>query len=164
MRNHKIGQKSKLLSAIVFTCCLVFWGISQTNASGFGGGVVVGTGSNPAFAIGGGVAAATTTTLQTAPSDGILMISDVVLTSDPHGNCTNVVSLQTSSGSILGEFYLGAQRQNNGGGYSTYTASPSQVQHTFAFGLPVPAGETLQLHTSTSCSVRYTIAGYTSVL
>ena len=159
---NKIGQRKTLLSITICTGFVAFLGVS--NASGFGAGVVVGSGTNPAFAVGGGVSSATTTTLQTAPSDGILMVSDVVLTSDPHGNCTNVVSLRTSSGSVLGQFYLGSQRQNNGGGYSTYSASPSQVQHTFAFGLPVPAGESLELVTSASCSLSYTIAGYTSVL
>lgn len=159
---NKIGKKKKWLVVSIGAGFMVFLGVG--NASGFGAGVVVGSGTNPAFAVGGGVNSVTTTTLKSAPSDGILMVSDVILTIDPHGNCTNVVSLQTSSGSVLGQFFLGSQRQNNGGGYSTYSSSPSQVQHSFAFGLPVPAGESLELVTSTSCSLSYTIAGYTSVL
>lgn len=149
----------KTLSLLIFSLFCV-GGISSAFA--FQGGPVVATGVNPAFAVGGGLSSATTVTLQTAPGDGILMVSDIILTVNPHGNCTNVISLQTSGGNILGQFQLGSQRQNNGGGYSTYASSPDQIQHSFAFGLPVPAGENLELLTSASCEISYTIAGYTS--
>ena len=149
----------KILNRILLSLfCLA--GISSAFA--FQGGPVVATGGNPAFAVGGGLTSATSVALQTAPNNGILIISDIILTTDPHGNCTNVVSLQTSGGHTLGQFQLGSQRQNNGGGYSTYASSPDQIQHSFAFGLPVPAGESVELHTSSSCEISYTIAGYTS--
>ena len=143
-----------------FISSLIICGLFQTNAFGFGGGMVVATGTNPAFSVGGGVSSASTILLQTAPMNGTLMVSDVILTADPRTDCSNTVSLRTSGGAFLGQFRLGAQRQNNGGGYSTYAASPSQIQHSFAFGLPVPAGEDLELLTSTNCAISYTIAGY----
>ena len=132
-------------------------------AFAFDGGPVVATGTNPAFSTGGGVSSATTIQLKTAPANSILMVSDVVLTIDPHGNCTNVVSLKTSTGNILGQFRLGSQRESNGGGYSAFAASPSQIQHSFSFGLPVPSEESLELTTTTSCPLSYTIAGYTTL-
>jgi hypothetical protein len=163
MSIHQAIRKNAKYTSIVFLSCLGFFAVYRTNASGFNGGVVVSTGNNPAFAVGGGVSSSTTTTLKTAPSDAILMVSDVVLTANPHDNCTNIVTLQTSGGATLGQFRLGSQRQNNGGGYSTYAASPDQIQHSFAFGLPVPAGESLEMNTFSSCEISYTIAGYSSV-
>lgn len=154
----KMNRKAKL----GFVGSLIICGLFQAQAFGFGGGMVVANGSNPAFSVGGGVSSASTVVLQTAPTNGTLMVSDVILTADPRTDCSNTVSLRTSGGIFLGQFRLGAQRQNNGGGNSTYAASPSQIQHSFAFGLPVSAGEDLELLTSTNCAISYTIAGYIS--
>lgn len=153
-------QSSLKILAFLSLSLLCIGGINSALA--FQGTPVVSTGANPAFAIGGGITSTASVVLQTAPTNGILMVSDVILTVDPHGNCTNTISLQTSGGTLLGQFRLGSQRQNNGGGYSTYSSAPDQIQHSFAFGLPVPAGEDLELETSASCGMSYTIAGYIS--
>lgn len=145
-------------SVMIAILCFVFCG----SAVAFHGGTAVSTGTNPAFSVGGGVNSASTLTLKTAPISGVLIISDVVLTVNPHGNCVNVISLQTSSGSIIGQFQLGSQRAANSATGGSYTTAPDQIQHSFAFGLPVPAGEDLELVTSSSCETSYTIAGYIS--
>ena len=134
--------------------------LSMGTAAAFEGGPAVAMGSNPAFAVGGGVNTASTLTLQTAPTTGILIVSDVVFTVNPHGNCVNTISLQTSNGSVIGQFQLGSQRAPNNATGGSYTTAPDQIQHSFAFGLPVPAGEELQLVTSSSCEISYTVAGY----
>lgn len=136
--------------------------VSSSTATAFHGGTAVSTGSNPAFAVGGGISSASTVSIKTAPTTGVLIVSDVVLTVNPHGNCVNTISLQTSSGSIIGQFQLGSQRAANTSTGGSYTTAPDQIQHSFAFGLPVPSGEDLELVTSSSCEISYTIAGYIS--
>jgi hypothetical protein len=101
-------------------------------------------------------------TLFTAPANHQIVITDVVLTaSGNNGNsyaCISTTTLTTSTGTLLGQFQITADTYQ-GNSYNGQT-SPSNIVHTFASGLPVPTGETVDISITGNCTVNYTISGY----
>lgn len=112
--------------------------------------------ANPVVSIGGTISG-TTTTVLTAPSDQMIVVTDVWLTMNQN-NCTSKVTLNTSSGSTLAEAKLHSYRYSFGGGISN--SHPTSIQHNFSSGLPIPVNESLEVTESGSCSVSFTISGY----
>lgn len=120
-------------------------------------------GANPAVATGGSVAS--TQTVFTAPTTQEILVTDVVFTATGGSGstwvyaCSSVLTLIDTTGNTLASFRLSADtnaRYYTGGGNLHSTT----VSHTFATGLPVPAGDSLELTHSGDCSVEYTLSGY----
>ena len=116
------------------------------------------TGINPIVSSAGG----TSGTLFVAPSDQIIVISDVVLSATGNnGNdnsCVSHIQISISSGDIIGDFRLSSDGYDGRavGGQQT----PSNIMHSFRSGLPVPVSETASISISGQCSISYTISGY----
>lgn len=131
----------------IFLCLLGVWASPTTN-----------TGSNPIVFSAGGSSGV----LFTAPSDHMIVISDVVLSvtgNDGNDNaCVSHIQITVSSGSIIGDFRLSSD------GYDGRAVggqlSPSNIMHSFRSGLPVSPSETASISIVGQCSVSYTISGY----
>ena len=147
---------------------ILFAGAAMVHALGSANALPSGpntsVGYNPVVATGGIISNASETTL-TAPSDQMLVITDVLLSMNS-SNCASVVTLGTSSGSTLSVSKLHSyQQQIEHSGYAQHRAAltnsqPSMVQHSFASGLPVLSADSLEITESGGCSVAYTISGY----
>ena len=127
--------------------------LAPRDAVGYPSGAAVSYGANPLFAVG---STAGSGIIVVAPAGQIAVVTDVVLAA-AGGACLHTVSLETSGGETLAAFKL-ASDTSTGSGYDGFT--PTVVQHAFSSGLPVPAGETLNLTESGTCSFGYTISGY----
>jgi hypothetical protein len=132
------------------------YALSSSQAIGYPAGPAVSAGSNPVLAIGGTISSATAD-LFTAPGDQDVVVTDVWLTI-ANRSCSSDVLIATSAGATVATIKLFSYFYE-----STYEATnshPSSVQHSFGSGLPLPAGQTLQITESGGCSVAYTISGY----
>ncbi len=126
-------------------------------------GPAVSLGSNPVFAHGGNVGLDSNVTIFTAPSDQIMVITDVSLgITQTARSCeaSLMVRLKTDTELVLAEFGVGMPDLYN---------HPGNTQgYSFQSGLPVQPGQALIIQTETAyreCSsayyqVRYTVSGY----
>jgi|GEM_PF-4907290 len=117
-------------------------------------GPVVATGANPLVHATGSASGS----IFTAPSDQILVVSDIILTASGASGwqpCSSSVELSTPSGD-LALFRMTADSTANEGA----SHPGSTVSHSFAGGLPVASGEQVSIAISGSCTVNYVISGY----
>ena len=132
--------------------------LSLRDARAYPAGHAVSYGANPLFALGGSGSA----TLFTAPTDQIMVVTDVVLSAEGDDGglaCESTISLTTSGGDTLGVYTL-ASDTTSGSGYTEIT--PTVIQHAYSSGLPIPSGESLALTDSGTCTVTYSFSGYYS--
>ena len=143
---------------------LTAWTFSPGNAVGYPAGSAISTGSNPVTANGGRLPySGGSETVFTAPADQNIVVTDVVLTgviTSYDCRAQSSVILSTPSGPHLARFSVDMR---------TYSQSSTGVVTAhYQSGLPVAAGESLTIETSsnfTSCSssdlaVDYSISGY----
>jgi hypothetical protein len=130
----------------------------------------IGYGQNPLVSIGGTTYDGETKVLFTAPADQDIIIKDIVLTSSSNMTCKRAHKSEfiLGSGAVLGQFETSSASSN--GSYGM--AGGISVQHSFASGLRVPAGDTLTFMVTQSATngsscggntvygVRYMVAGY----
>ena len=117
-------------------------------------GPMVANGSNPLVHATG----TSSGVLFSAPSDQLIVISDLIITASGSNGwqpCVGSVELSTSSAS-LGYFRMTADNASNEGASHVGTI----VSHAFAGGLPVPSGEQVSIAISGNCTVNYVVAGY----
>ena len=116
------------------------------------------TGTNPIVSAAGGSSG----TLLVAPSDQMIVISDVVLSATGNnGNdnsCVSHIQISISSGDIIGDFRVSSDGYDGRAVGGQHT--PSNIVLSFRSGLPVPVSETASISISGQCSVSYTISGY----
>ena len=117
-------------------------------------GPSVNLGSNPLVSAAGNSGSA----LFTAPSDQLIVITDVILTasgSNSYQPCVSTVIISSSSGAQLGVFEITADTNSN-----ESSSHPSgTISHAFAGGIPLPAGEQASISMSGNCSVKYVVSG-----
>jgi hypothetical protein len=145
------GIAAIILSATVFVHSL-------KSANAFPQGPNVSMENNPVISTGGSVSNGTSN-LFTAPSDQMIVINDVLL-SMAEDSCSSILTITTSSGSILGEVKLHSKKIDISGYSRAALTGPTQTQHAFNSGLPLPEGEMLEITESGGCNVSYTISGY----
>lgn len=130
----------------------------------------IGYGQNPLVSIGGSAYDTETKILFSAPSDQDIIIKDLILTSFSDLNCKRAhkSELILGSGAVLGQFETSNGSYNN----SDNTMSNGlSIQHAFAGGIRIPAGDTLTFMvtqssqvggcgSSATYGVRYMVSGY----
>ena len=116
------------------------------------------TGSNPFFSWAGQVNNGATVTAGSAPSHSDIVITDIILTTASFcGSDGYDITLTTSAGTDIGKFRLSAGYANNSSHHV------SNVIASLRSGLVLPAGENLQVSSSTgyqTCRTDYTLSGY----
>ena len=133
-------------------------------------GTSIGYGQNPLVSIGGSAYDGETKVLLTAPVDQDIIVKDLILTSFSNINCKrgHKSELILGSGAILGQFETSNGSYNNS---DNAMSTGLSIQHAFAGGLRIPAGDTLTFvvtqttqegycPTSTNYGVRYMVSGY----
>jgi hypothetical protein len=108
----------------------------------------VSTGTNPVSAWAGTVNT-TGTVVLSAPADQDIVVTDISLSCNYM--CESLVYMSRSDGTQVGSFWV------SGGYGSSYDSST--VQQQLASGLPVPAGQSLTIGSS-SGTIAYTLSGY----
>ena len=133
-------------------------------------GTSIGYGQNPLVSIGGSAYDGETKVLFTAPADQDIIVKDVILTSFTNMTCkrSHKSEFILGSGSILGQFETVTANYNGTHGASNALS----IQHSFAGGIRIPAGDTLTFVVTESgnygsnCTsnsnygVRYMVSGY----
>jgi hypothetical protein len=153
-----MDYRNILATGFLLLCGAVFV-YSLKSANAFPQGANVSMGSNPLFSFGGTVSN-NTTTLFTAPSDQIMVVTDILL-SMTQDSCKSTVSFTTTSGLTLGTINLHSKQIDTGGSYNRAALTgPTQTQHAFNSGLPLSIGDTLEIIESGNCGVGYTVSGY----
>ena len=147
--NPWIGFSMLLLSASVFVHTL---GSAQAIPSMQN----IGYGSNPLFTVGGTISNSSSTVM-TAPSDQMMVVSDVILTMNPN-LCASLIEFTDSSGNALGHFKLHSNLHYDGD--KAAQSQPSSVQHAFNSGIALSPNNSLTISETGNCSVAYTLSGY----
>jgi len=101
----------------------------------------------------GGEVDASTDSVILASLDRDVIVTDVLLTYR-NSNCNPKIEVRTNTGDVLAKFYL-YQNQD-----SDKTMQPTTILHSFSSGLPLPAGESLDIQEYDGCNVAYTLSGY----
>ena len=153
-----MDYRNTLAFGFVLLCGAVF-ATSLKSAAAFPQGPSVSYGSNPVLSVGGSVSSAGTT-LFTAPSDQMIVISDLLLTMN-HYSCSSTISLVTSSGETLATVDLHSFYESVNH-YSRTNSQPTSIQHSFRSGLPISPGDSIEIVESGGCDVAYTVSGYYS--
>lgn len=161
-----MSQKGKIL--VGMTAGLVIGlGVQQVQALP---GASIGYGQNPLVSIGGSAYDGETKVLFTAPADQDIIVKDLILTSFSNMTCkrSHKSELILGSGAVLGQFETVTPNYSGTHGSSSGMA----IQHSFASGIRVPAGDTLTFvvtefgNYGSSCTsngnygVRYMVSGY----
>ena len=139
---------------------LLFLGIMMTSDA-IASPPITSTGSNPVWATGGNQSTGTRTlSLIAASSTQDLLVTDVVFSitgsASSSYSCTALITLQDGSGNVLSSYRVASRDNVNYGGGVT----PSNISHQYRAGLPVSAGDTLELVTDVSCGgFSYSVAG-----
>ena len=133
-------------------------------------GTSIGYGQNPLVSIGGSAYDGETKVLLTAPADQDIIVKDLILTSFSNMNCKRAhkSELILGSGPVLGQFETSNGSYNNS---DNAMSNGLSIQHAFAGGLRIPAGDTLTFvvtqtgldgycPVSTNYGVRYMVSGY----
>jgi len=77
------------------------------------------------------------------------------------GSCSSQVQLLGAvTGIVIGTFKLHSNVTNNNGWGRPHSTHPTQVTHSFGTGLPLIAGDSLEVVETGGCSVAYTVSGY----
>ena len=129
--------------------------LSSAQAVGYPAGAAVSYGANPVVSVGGLIDDATIT-LISAPADQDLVITDLLLTMYV-GNCNSSITLTNSAGDTVAQVRLKGVEHRGGDDAAHWLSS---VEHSFKSGIPVPAGENLNMTEGGSCDVAYTASGY----
>ena len=154
MKNHPLyALSSLLLSGSVFLYTI---GLILGSAQAFPQGPSVSTNSNPLFTFGGTISNGSTLVL-TAPSDQLMVVTDVILTMNSN-SCASNVAFTDSTGALLSQFKL--HSYNHLGSYRAAQSQTSSIQHAFNSGIAIGTGSSLTLTESGSCNVAYTLSGY----
>lgn len=132
-------------------------------------GTSIGYGQNPLVSIGGSAYHTETKVLFTAPVDQDIIVKDLILTSFSNMPCMRAhkSELILGSGAVLGQF----ETSSNAYAGTHGMGSGQSIQHSFAGGIRVPAGDTLTFvvtessnygscSSSGSYGVRYMVSGY----
>ena len=154
MKRHPLYAFSSLLlsgSIFLYTISLILG-----SALAFPQGPSVSVGSNPLFTFGGTISNGSTPVL-TAPSDQLMIVTDIILTMNSN-SCASNVDFTDSNGSTLSQFKL--HSYNHEGTYRAAQSEPSSIQHAFNSGIAIGTGSSLTLTETGSCNVPYTLSGY----
>jgi hypothetical protein len=116
--------------------------LASPQAVGYPAGAAVSMGTNPIWTVGGNTS---TTAVISAPEDQDMVITDFILS--PGYNTLGLATLTSSSGTVLGQFYL-----------QSYNSIDRHVRHTFASGIRIPGGESATL--TSDITTYYSISGY----
>lgn len=111
--------------------------------------VAISSGSNPVSAW-AGTFSSTAISVLTAPEDQDIVITDISLSCNY--TCEDRVEMTRSDGTMVGSFWIS-------GGYSSSYDSLS-VQQNYSSGIPIPAGQSLSIRTSSGHNAAYTLSGY----
>ena len=149
-------KNNKLLGISAILCSGAVFIHSFQSANAFPQGPSVSYSQNPVFSE-GGVISNSTNSLFTAPADQKMIVTDLLL-SMAHNSCSATITITTSSGNTLGSFKLHSNLHYDSD--KAAQSQPSSIQHAFNSGLPLSAGETLNISESGSCDVAYTFSGY----
>jgi hypothetical protein len=141
------------IAAIIFSGAIFVHSLKSANA--FPQGPSVSYGGNPLFSQGGTISNSTSS-IFTAPSDQIMVVTDLLLSMNSD-DCQSFLDI-TLSGTSLGSFKLHSNLHYDGD--KAAQSQPSTIQHAFNSGISVPVGETLEITETGSCSVAYTLSGY----
>ena len=163
-------QTSRFQIGLIATLAVgLGFSLASSDAVGYPAGAAVSTGTNPVFSQGGSVTGleGVTTEVLTAPDDQKMLVTDLGLGLGAiNRSCDAEISvrLTNSSGDNLAEYLLIRPE------YGTASPSHSGAVTTIGLssGIPVDAGETLQMTTTfltqdcpdTFYSFRYTLSGY----
>ena len=166
-------QTSRFQLGLMATLALgLGFALSSATATGYPAGASVSHGANPIVSAGGTTYDAETKTLFTAPTFQDLIVTDLILTSTSVMTCKkgHLTELTLGSGEVVGQFQTSSSVARR---YYEYDSSPGlSVQHRFASGLRVPAGDSLIMTVTdtgshgdsctptTSYGVRYSVSGY----
>ena len=150
--------------------------LASGDAIGYPAGSTISSASNPVVSIGGtAYTEEAAKPLLTAPSDQVLIVTDVVLTSTSDMDCkrNHKSELSTSSGAIVGQFETSSGIVSSYAHYWAVASDGQKISHTYDSGLRLNPGETLFLgvmetgaYSYTGCDpvgyhgVRYSISGY----
>ena len=153
-------QTSRFQLGLIATLAVgLGFSLASSDAVGYPAGAAVSMGSNPVWSVGGTLTGTSPETVLT-PIDSIGLVTDVVVT--VAGTCGDGTwfQLTNSSGDVLGSFVLASDNYVGSAAGSVWT--PTVVSHAFESGLPIAAGDTLNVARggSSSCSLRYTLSGY----
>jgi hypothetical protein len=150
-------QTSRFQLGLIATLAVgLGFSLSSSEAIGYPAGSVVSSGSNPVIAVGGTVSSSTAE-LFTAPVDQDVVVTDVWLTMASR-SCSSVVEFVTSAGVAVSTVKLFSYFYE--GGYEATHSQAGSVQHSFGSGLPLPAGQSLEITETGGCSVAYTVSGH----
>ena len=150
---HLFGTAAIILSGAVFVHTL-------NKANAFPQGPTINLGSNPLFSIGGTISNSTAV-IFTAPSDQIMVTTDIIL-SMHNDSCASDITLSNSS-NTLAQFELHSKWRPPGSGAYYGAMSQTQatsIQHAFNSGIPLSVGDSLEITESGNCNIAYTISGY----
>jgi hypothetical protein len=155
----------------VITICML-GAAHPTESMAYPGGAAISYGQNPVWAMGGFVNDDATVEIKTAPIDQTLIVTDIHLTmsdDDTSWHCMAKWTIDLQTGDTnLGSFALQQYRHYSDG--DSFTPGQTVSNITFSSGLPVPAGQTLNLVANkiatSGCTgevrVHYVISGYTA--
>lgn len=161
--------------AIGLGACLMAL-ISQPNANANLPMMGMGYAQNPVTSIGGTAYDGENKLLLTAPSNFDIVITDVILTSTTNSTCNRSHKSEfiLGSGAVLGQFETNASGVIVDNGTWGSSSPGTDIQHAFASGVRIPAGDTISLMVtetsnyyyngscaaSTGHGVRYMVSGY----
>jgi hypothetical protein len=154
---ENIMQTSRFQLGLIAVLALgLGYTLSSSPAVGYPAGSATSLGSNPVIAVGGTVSSSTAE-LFTAPADQDVVVTDVWLTM-ANRSCSSVVDFVTSAGATVSTVKLFSYFYE--GTYEATHSQPGSVQHSFGSGLPLPAGQSLEIIESGGCAVAYTVSAY----
>ncbi len=122
--------------------------ISSSAAEGYPAGPVVSKGSSPIINAGGSRVADGWFTVISATEEHDLVVTDLVLSSDHSG--AGAPRFRLDTGEDVGQMYVFGGSYHGGG----------VVHLNLQTGIRVPAGQSLEMNTETTNTVRYAMSGY----
>ena len=153
MKTHFTSSIMGAMGALFFIC-IGWWAAQPAQAVPQS----VSMGTNPLLSWAGQLTHSSSATAGTAPIEHDVVLTDIILTTasfcGAHGYD---VTLNTSSGDLIGQFRLSSQQSSQSGHYV------SNVIANLNSGLLVPAGESLSIATNNpyqDCKLSYTLSGY----
>ncbi|MAA78832.1 MAG: hypothetical protein CL916_06195 [Deltaproteobacteria bacterium] len=147
-------QKVLSLAALVLSVAFIVHGYPNASAE-----PSINLGSNPLVSAAGNSSGV----LFTAPSDQLIVVTDIIITasgSNSYHPCVSTVSMTTSTGTTLAQFQITAD--TNASESSSHPGG--NISHSFVGGLPVMVNEEVSIGMSGNCTVNYVVAGkYTAL-
>ena len=139
-------------AVLVATFGFLYHGYPQAKAEI---GPTVSLGGNPLISATG----STSGSLFSAPSDQMVVVSDIILTSSGSNGyqpCVSSVAIDSQFAGEIATFIVTADSNGNEG--SSHPGST--ISHSFAGGLPVAPSDQVSITIAGNCSVNYLISGY----